>query len=228
MAGDNTREQILDAAGPVFADKGYEATIREICKAAAVNIAAVNYYFGDKQHLYIETVRRAYQLRSAQIPMPSWPDDASSAEKLTGFIHTMTSRMVGLEKAPWPTRLLTREVLQPSAACQELIEEFFRPQFAGLLSIIDEIVPSSITLPQRQQLALSIVGQCLLYRVAGGFVRMLVSPDDVESHFTVDRLARHIATVSLAAVGLTPPWQDQIQRTSKQIITAPSTPEEKV
>ena len=53
---DDTRENLLLAAGKVFADKGYEkATVREICKAAGVsNLAAVNYYFGDKERLYIE------------------------------------------------------------------------------------------------------------------------------------------------------------------------------
>lgn len=210
MAGDNTREQIVDAAGPVFADKGFDATVREICKAADVNLAAVNYYFGDKRQLYVETVRRAYQLRLTQVPMPAWSTDADPAEKLTGYISTLITRLVGLDKAPWPTRLLTREVLQPTDACKDLVEEHFRPQFESLLEILDEVVPDSTPLYQRQQLAFSIVGQCLLYRVAGGVVTMLVTPADVEEHYDVEQLARHIAAFSLAALGLTPPWQTQV------------------
>ena len=54
---DDPRGRILSAAGQEFADKGFEAaTIRDICTLAAVNVAAVNYYFGDKHRLYIESV----------------------------------------------------------------------------------------------------------------------------------------------------------------------------
>ena len=50
-----TRAQLLEAACQVFAEKGYrKATIAEICKRGGANIAAVNYYFGNKETLYAE------------------------------------------------------------------------------------------------------------------------------------------------------------------------------
>ena len=46
---DGTRNKLLDSAGRVFADFGYQgATVREICARAGVNVALVNYHFGDK------------------------------------------------------------------------------------------------------------------------------------------------------------------------------------
>ena len=131
--GDDTRDQILNVAGPVFAEKGFErATVREICRAAGANLAAVNYYFGDKEQLYIKTVRLAHRMRAQQVPMPQWPVEATPAEKLRGFIKTLITRMVGRERAPWQTRLMMREVLRPTAACKELVQEYFRPQFEQL------------------------------------------------------------------------------------------------
>ena len=47
-----TRERILTAAAPLFAENGFDATgIRAIASAAEVNIAAVNYHFGSKDSL---------------------------------------------------------------------------------------------------------------------------------------------------------------------------------
>lgn len=54
-----THERILDAAERLFAEQGFNATsLRQITTTAAVNLAAVNYHFGDKESLYTEVVRR--------------------------------------------------------------------------------------------------------------------------------------------------------------------------
>jgi AcrR family transcriptional regulator len=47
------RARLLDAGLKVFAEKGFSgATVREICDEAGGNIAAINYYFGDKVGFY--------------------------------------------------------------------------------------------------------------------------------------------------------------------------------
>ena len=206
MAEDNTKTRILQSAGPIFAVKGYkDSTVRDICEAAGVNLAAVNYYFGDKQQLYIETVKLARQMRAAEAPMPEWSNETPSETKLSDFIRTMTTRMVGLDHAPWQVRLMVREVLQPTAACEGLVREYFRPHFDLLLSILDEILPADTPLPTRHQIGFSIIGQCVHFRVAGQVVALMVGENELTQHYSVDQLAQHVTRFSLAALGLSKP-----------------------
>src|SRR5215472_3413394 len=56
-----TRSELLEAAGQVFAEKGFErATGREICARAGANPAAVNYYFGGMEGLYAAVLEVAH------------------------------------------------------------------------------------------------------------------------------------------------------------------------
>ena len=206
MSSDDTASRLLTAAGPIFAEKGFQnSTVREICAAAGVNLASVNYYFRDKERLYIEAVKRAARLRSEQAPMPEWSDNTPTAIKLRSFVHTILTRMLTSEEAPWQIRLMQREVMQPTSACRELVEEYIRPQFELLQRILGEAVPPDTPPHTRRQIAFSIIGQCLHYRMAGEVVGLLVSPEELASRYTIDQLADHIAAFSLAALGLAPP-----------------------
>ena len=197
---DGAREKILDAAGRVFAERGYKsATIRQICQAAEVNVAAVNYYFGDKQQLYLETVMQAHRRLSAQFPLPPWPEEMLPAIKLSGFVRAMLARMIGGKATPWEQQLMLREVLHPTSACRELVEEYFRPLLESLLSILGELLPDDTPPHQQRQVAFSIIGQCLFYRIAGDIVEMMAANDD-QNHFSIEQLAEHITGFSLAAI----------------------------
>jgi len=198
---DETRCRVLDAAGPIFAEKGFAAaTVRDICAAAGTNQAAINYHFGDKERLYLEVVRLAHTLRMQQTPPAAWPADADPAEKLRIFVRTTLTRMLETPDALWPMRLMMREMLQPTMACESLVEEFIRPQLEQLLGILDELLPPDTPSHRRQQFAFSVIGQCLHYHVAGEFVALLISPDELSAHFRTSQLVEHITDFSLAAL----------------------------
>lgn len=195
------RTKLLDAAGPIFAEKGYKSsTIREICQAAEVNIAAVNYYFGDKERLYIETVKRASQRLTMQFPTPRWNQDTPPEDKLRGLIRTMLTRMIGGATTPWEQRLMFREVLKPTSACRELAEEYFRPHFDLLLRVLSELLPEDVSSLKLRQIGFSVVGQCLHYRIARPVVEMLTPPEECEL-LNLDRIVEHVSEFTLAAIG---------------------------
>jgi len=210
MSNDDARARLLRAAGPVFADKGFQAaTVREICQQAEVNIAAVNYHFGDKEQLYVETIKNAHHQRAAEVPGPQWPPNTPPAQKLRDFVRVLATRMLSTPDDAWQPRLMLREVLQPTKACEELVRDYFRPLFNQLLEILDEILPPEAPLHRRYQIGFSVIGQCLHYRVARKAVSMLVDGAVRDQHFQVEQLAEHIAEFTLAALGCVPPLAGQ-------------------
>jgi AcrR family transcriptional regulator len=208
-APDDPRDRLLAAAGPEFAERGYEAaTVRDICLAAGVNVAAVNYYFGDKKRLYIESVKHAHRERVRQVPEPQWAAGTPPDRKLRDFVGNMLERMLGLGQPDWQVRLMLREVLQPTEACRELVEDYIRPHFQLLVSILDELCGGRLDETQLRRVALSVVGQCFLYRAAGDVVGMLVPPAELETHHAPPRLADHVTRLTLAALGAGPALVD--------------------
>jgi len=197
---DNTKERSADAAGEIFAERGFDGTtVRDICQRADANIAAVNYYFGDKQRLYIEAVVRAHQWRMEQARLPEWPAGTSAEKKLADFIKTFIRRVRIGPEITWHTRLMMREMAHPSAACAELVQSSIRPQFEILLQILRELLPAEASDENLRLTAFSIVGQCLFYHFADPVIRNLLTGEEY-SALDNDKLAKHIANFSLCSI----------------------------
>jgi TetR/AcrR family transcriptional regulator, regulator of cefoperazone and chloramphenicol sensitivity len=197
---DTTRDRIIEAAGELFAERGFEATtIRDICQAAGANVAAVNYYFRDKERLYVEAVVRAHRWRLDQAQLPNWDASTPPRQKLADFIHTFFRRVLGGPDDTWRTRLVMREIMQPSSACAEIAESNIRPQFEILQSILRELLPADVQQEELHLTAFSIVGQCLFYHVASPITRNLVSEDEHAS-YDIEKLAKHVTRFTLGAI----------------------------
>ena len=95
--GRDTRERIVEAAGEVFARKGFRrATVREICTRAGVNVAMIKYHFGGKAGLYtavLEHFRSVAGRRSRQI-MDRAEGDGPEA-RLKAFIRAQLEKLTG-------------------------------------------------------------------------------------------------------------------------------------
>jgi AcrR family transcriptional regulator len=206
QAHDDAQERLIDAAGRIFAEKGYDgATVRDICQLAGVNLAAVNYYFRDKERLYIETVKSACQRQAEQFPMPEWPEGTPAVTKFRDFIKGLVRRMVDhpAHQSEWHRQLFLREMAQPTAACAEMVRDVIRPMAQVLSGILDEFLPH---VPERKRwlIGFSIVGQAFFHRMAWPIVSMLVGEEEHRA-YDVALLTEHITQFSLAALGLEEP-----------------------
>ena len=206
QAHDDAQERLIDAAGRIFAEKGYDgATVRDICQQANANLAAINYYFRDKERLYIETVKSACQRQAEQFPLPHWPEGTPSVVKLRDFIKTLVRRMVDhpADRSEWHRHLFLREMAQPTAACAEMVRDVIRPMAEVLSDILREFIPE---VPDRKRwlIGFSIVGQAFFHRMAGPIVSKLVGEEEHRA-YDVELLTDHITEFSLAALGVQKP-----------------------
>jgi AcrR family transcriptional regulator len=205
MAADDMRTRILNAAGPIFAEKGYEAaTVREICQKAAVNLASVNYYFGGKESLYLEAITAAHPAKFGPQGRPQWPEGTRPETKLRDFIHSFLTNLLGQKTGSWQEQLIMREILDPSPACREMMRKHLRLRFDLLQEILDEILPIATPPHKRHQIGLSIIGQCVHYRSGRKIMPLIIGEEEMETHYGVEQLTEHISQVSLAALGLGP------------------------
>ncbi|MBL8858872.1 MAG: CerR family C-terminal domain-containing protein [Planctomycetes bacterium] len=164
----DTRLRLLAAAAEVFAEHGFRAaTVRDICTRAEANIAAVHYHFGDKEALYHEVIERAVQAALTAFP-PDYglPPDPTAKDRLHAFVHSFLLRVLTVEKTSVLMRMLTREMVEPTAALDRLVEKVQRPLFRMLHGIVAEL--SGPHTPPETVLACSqaVVAQCLFYKHA--------------------------------------------------------------
>jgi AcrR family transcriptional regulator len=66
------REQILDAANALFAERAYdEVSIEDLASAAGVTRGLVHHYFGGRKEVYIALLERLGAEREEQLPLPA-------------------------------------------------------------------------------------------------------------------------------------------------------------
>jgi TetR/AcrR family transcriptional regulator, regulator of cefoperazone and chloramphenicol sensitivity len=201
MAQPATRQALLEAAGAVFAERGYRnTTVRQICRQAGANVAAVNYHFGGKEPLYLEVLRSAHGRAAAQYPydLEVRPGDPP-ADRLRAFIRSLLLRVLDPGPTAWLGKLIAMEMINPSVALDSLVQERIRPMAEALGRIVAEVLGRAAS-PERVRLCgFSIVSQCLFYAHCRP-VLVKLYPDQRFELLNVERLAEHIARFSLAAL----------------------------
>jgi len=215
---DETRRQILDAAGEVFAEVGFgRATVREICRRAGVNIAAVNYHFGDKETLYAEVLRHSQRMAFEKYPpLLGVAADARPEDKLRAFVRSFLLRLFDNGPITRFGRMMSREMVEPTGALDLLLEERIRPMADQLRGIMAEILGRS---PKDEKVRLclfSVVSQCVFFHHCRTMISRLFPEQQLDAA-VVEQLADHITCFSLAALKHLP---DAKTRKSKPSPTA--------
>jgi len=139
----DTVQRLLEAAGQVFAERGFaEATVRDICERAGANVAAINYHFRDKLGLYQAVFRHAATCGDAALqPLHQFTTVGTPAQRLQAWTASFLRDLVAKDRAGWPGRLMARELADPTPLLIEFIERGARPRFEALLDILAAVRP---------------------------------------------------------------------------------------
>jgi AcrR family transcriptional regulator len=196
-----TRQQLLQAAGQVFAEHGYRAaTVREICLRAGANVASIHYHFGDKEQLYLEVLRYAHQRDNESNPgLAKAAAGLSPEEKLKEFIRSLLVKLLDPGPLAWDGKLLAREMVEPTAAMDIVVDERIRPMHKHLREIVCAILGDRATEHELREAVFSVVSQVVFYHHCRAVVSRLY-PHYKTSRPEIDKLADHINTFSLAGL----------------------------
>lgn len=163
--GKDTRQRVLESACSVFAERGFrDATVAAICKRAGANIASVNYYFGDKETLYAEAWRHAFAAFLATSPEPEIPEPlADSAAALRALIQLRLRRVFATGLGGCFSRMMIREMAEPTNALAHMVEESIRPQYERMARVIQAMLGGDAPEQAVRFCTMSVMGQIIFF-----------------------------------------------------------------
>lgn len=196
-----TRSRLIEAAGIVFSEKGFEgATAREICDLAGINTAAVNYYFGGKEHLYVEVLREAHRRLVNFGALKILAESThGTIESLEGFFIGLLHSMLDPSPNKWIVGVILREVASRTEALAELVELQIKPTSRLFRIIVARLMDLPMDHEAVVRGTLTTIAQ-FVFILMNGHVIKLIYPDlDLEGE-GIDRMAQHIWRFTVAGL----------------------------
>ena len=195
-----TRNRVLGVATRLFAARGFEkVTVREICREAEANVAAVNYHFGDKLGLYREVLGQAIEVMRGTTEMARAEGQGRSPEdRLRIYVRVFMRRVVRKSQDSWIHTLMIHEMADPTPALDMVIEQVLRPRMQYLGEVVADMLQLPVDDARVLRCVLTVQSQFhglmmnpVLSRLAPG-----IQPTDDQ----IDAWTEHNATFALSGI----------------------------
>ncbi len=159
--GLEARTRLLRSGLRLFAEQGFAKTsTREIAAAAGVNIAAISYYFGDKEGLYRAAFVEPLGDPKNDIPLYH-PEHLTLRQSLEGLFGGFLEPLGRGEVVQQCMRLHFREMLEPTGLWAEELEHGIKPAHAALADVLRRHLGLAKTDVEVHRLAFSITAMAL-------------------------------------------------------------------
>jgi len=173
-------------------------TVRDICGEADANVAAVNYYFRDKWGLYLEVIQRivAGMKRMSEKAHDAGPEKTPE-ERLRHYVRTTLEHFLSDGHECLHGRLMSREMADPTAAFDLIVDQAIRPNSARVGALVSELMGQPQSDPR--------VGICVgsIQTQLVGFASPVAARMIPGGRFTpeiIDSIAQHVANFSMGGL----------------------------
>jgi AcrR family transcriptional regulator len=191
---------LLRTGERLFAERGFKrVTIREVCRGARANVAAVNYHFGNKLGLYREVVQVAIDaLRATTDSAKEAAEGCPAEEKLRRFVQVYVRRLLATTPDDWIHRLINREIADPTTAIDAIVDQGIRPRLDYLTEVVAELMDRELSDPRVIRSVVSLQAQSVAYLPNPLAERLGLKPKLTPAE--IDQVAHHIVEFSLAGI----------------------------
>ncbi len=173
----DAKQRLIEAALKVFGEHGFKgASTRAIAGEADANIAAIPYYFGGKEGLYLAVAGHiADQITARMGPgleaaAQLAADPATTLEQrrqtMLALGDGFVSMLVGTEEAALWARFMVREQFDPTEAFDVLYNRVMGPSYVAISPLLGPLLGLPADSEELKLRIFSVIGQVLVFRVA--------------------------------------------------------------
>jgi TetR/AcrR family transcriptional regulator, regulator of cefoperazone and chloramphenicol sensitivity len=172
--GHKTRERILNAALKAFGEASFLAvTTRQISEAASVSLPTLQYYFGNKEGLYLacaEAIVERYRRHTTAVALEAAKtlsedcDSATARVHLKGVIGALAGLLAGSKEAEHWAQFVARELRDPGSAFEILYSRLWRPGLELTARLIARIRGGDESDPAARIQALLLISSLLAFQ----------------------------------------------------------------
>jgi len=194
-----TRQRLLGAAARLFAERGYQhVTVRDICKEAGANVAAVNYYFRDKEGLYQEVIQLIIRhIKETFQVAHNAGQDKTPDDRLRHYVRVFLRSILKEGQDCWQGKLIAREMTDPTHGFDLLVDQVIRPNSAKVAALVSDIMGQPISDP-RVGICVGSIQTQIVGMANPVAVRMI--PGGRFTPEIIDFIADHISNFSLGGI----------------------------
>jgi TetR/AcrR family transcriptional regulator, regulator of cefoperazone and chloramphenicol sensitivity len=211
LAGDGTRERLIEAGLGLFAAQGLAGVrTRLLAEKAGVNQSAIPYYFGGKEGVYAAVIASiadelgaaldATGLLAAEASARAARDKIACAAALRAVMRAFTLAILSPGRAVERTMLIVREQLAPTENFDLLFKRFIAPLHQTIGTLVAGLQARRPDEPIIVTQAHALVGQALVFVVARQAFLQRMGYQKIDQA-EAERIAEVVAAMALAAVG---------------------------
>lgn len=219
--GEESRARILETAGRLIADRGYDGvSIRELAREAGVNGASINYHFGGKEGLYhgilVKLVEDTDPLFAPMINglrdgVERANGDREALAKVAAFvIRSLLTGILSGQTLRWQMPIMLREFQQPSSEFAMLIRDRINPVHDAVAELVAAATGYDRRAPETLLLTANMIAQCMAFGATKGLILARLNWED----YTPEHVRLIVGTMvprMLAMLGLpeVDPYSDE-------------------